>query len=534
MKKFGSIVNIAVYSLIIFLFLSVALIAWGIERISFEIASQQKALVEAEEELIAVEQRVLQKDFERVISDILISKDIVERYLEDEINTSDLATIEKQFASIAQNKKIYDQMRYIDEFGQEIVRVDMEDGRAVVVEANDLQNKISRYYVVDAMAVKRGQIYISRLDLNIEHGIVEQPPKPMLRIATPVYDNEGNQRGIVINNYYAQEMIDDVKSMESSHKDRIYLINQAGYYINNRFAMDSEFAFMYNNKKDEGFFSDYPQIWKSIINAKQKQIKTADNMFFARVVIPFDNEDTSHFSIPLENIILGEGNLWLVSQVSRSNHHQFFEISFGHKVLHIISEQWLLFLLTGIVSLNLGLLFYRLSRVGQKIIFNAERDQLTKVLNRRAGMETAKRLLEQSKAVGNDVCLTFIDINGLKTVNDNLGHKAGDALISSFSGIMSSIIRTNDVFFRYGGDEFLLFQANMNVEQSRQFWQRIIEIIARINSSSEYEFNISVSHGISIIRAEEDDFSLQQHIEIADQNMYTEKEAIKKEVVILK
>ena len=111
------------------------------------------------------------------------------------------------------------------------------------------------------------------------------------------------------------------------------------------------------------------------------------------------------------------------------------------------------------VIIILGILFF-LIYLNQKTYFTikyySEYDALTKVLNRRAGMEKLNNLInldDRSDSIG---CLCFIDINGLKEVNDRLGHKSGDELITTTASIIKNMIREQDFLIRLGGDEFLI------------------------------------------------------------------------------
>lgn len=87
--------------------------------------------------------------------------------------------------AVVEETQIYDQLRFIDPQGMEQVRVDLRDDGGVVIADEDLQDKSGRYFFQEAMRLPKGSIYMSPLDLNIEHGQVERPYKPMLRLAPP-------------------------------------------------------------------------------------------------------------------------------------------------------------------------------------------------------------------------------------------------------------------------------------------------------------------------------------------------------------
>ena len=84
--------------------------------------------------------------------------------------------------------------------GVELIRVNYNNGDPYVVPEKDLQDKSDRYYFHEAIVLDKGDIYTSPLDLNIEKGEIEIPYKPMLRIGTPYFDNDGKKRGVVFLN----------------------------------------------------------------------------------------------------------------------------------------------------------------------------------------------------------------------------------------------------------------------------------------------------------------------------------------------
>ena len=101
-------------------------------------------------------------------------------------------TLAQEYFRFLSNKKRYDQLRFIGAEGKERVRINYNDGIPYIVASETLQDKSGRYYFTDSIALRPGDIYISPLDLNIEHGQIEVPIKPMIRFATVVPDENGS------------------------------------------------------------------------------------------------------------------------------------------------------------------------------------------------------------------------------------------------------------------------------------------------------------------------------------------------------
>ena len=111
-------------------------------------------------------------------------------------------SLAQEFLSFANQRELYDQIRFIDETGMEIVRVNFNNGEPTIVPTDQHQFKGDRYYFQDTFQLEAGQVFVSPLDLNIEHGEIEQPIKPMIRFGTVVFDADGQKRGVIVLNYF--------------------------------------------------------------------------------------------------------------------------------------------------------------------------------------------------------------------------------------------------------------------------------------------------------------------------------------------
>ncbi|MCB2290810.1 diguanylate cyclase [Clostridium sp. CS001] len=158
-------------------------------------------------------------------------------------------------------------------------------------------------------------------------------------------------------------------------------------------------------------------------------------------------------------------------------------------------------------------------------------DQLTKTFNRRSGLAKLSKMLQYDNRRRLEMSLCFIDVNGLKMVNDQLGHKFGDELIVSAIDCIKQEIRNDDFIIRMGGDEFLIVFKGINEEVSEKVWDRINNRYQVINENEDRAYIISVSHGI----VEYDNFEkseVELLIKNADDKMYLEKRHIKEELKI--
>lgn len=160
----------------------------------------------------------------------------------------------------------------------------------------------------------------------------------------------------------------------------------------------------------------------------------------------------------------------------------------------------------------------------EELLRHASFDTLTGVMNRRSGMALLEAKIHGPYQQDFHVC--YIDINGLKTVNDNFGHSAGDDLIKTSCSIINRNIDPDDVLFRMGGDEFIIVFFGKNKEKLDETWMNITRDFERFNLSGQRPYELSASHGISYYRPGTLT-TVEEILDAADQSMYNEKTSMR-------
>ncbi|HPF71241.1 MAG TPA: histidine kinase dimerization/phospho-acceptor domain-containing protein, partial [Candidatus Krumholzibacteria bacterium] len=196
------------------------------------------------------------------------------------------AAVGAEFADLAHYKRIYDQVRYLDDTGMEVVRVNHRGGRTSIVPADSLQSKADRYYVTMTMALDPGTIFASPLDLNIEHGVIEQPLLPMIRIGTPVADDLGRRRGMVIVNYRAAELLDPVRALKRDSASRMLMLDRDGFWLKGLDPSD-EFGFMDADGGDRRMNARFPDAWRRMANDEAGAFELPAGFFAFTTLRPF-------------------------------------------------------------------------------------------------------------------------------------------------------------------------------------------------------------------------------------------------------
>ncbi|UCB55831.1 MAG: PAS domain S-box protein [Thiotrichales bacterium] len=134
------------------------------------------------------------------------------------------------FLAMLKTHPDYQQIRYIDAAGQEQIRVQTApDGSKLTVSDEDLQDKSASQYVRETLKLKPGEVYYSNVSLNREHGVIQIPYLPVLRLATPVYTKGNQVAGLVVMNLSTEKLFDAVRSETSGLRRSI--VDERGYYI---------------------------------------------------------------------------------------------------------------------------------------------------------------------------------------------------------------------------------------------------------------------------------------------------------------
>ncbi|SPP65145.1 putative diguanylate cyclase with GAF sensor [Nitrospira lenta] len=107
----------------------------------------------------------------------------------------------------------------------------------------------------------------------------------------------------------------------------------------------------------------------------------------------------------------------------------------------------------------------------------ALRDPLTGVFNRRALDEPLMRELKAGLRYGAPACLAILDLDYFKTVNDRLGHTAGDLVLRELASLMTDTVRDVDMVGRYGGEEFAIILPHTSIEQAQPLAERLRNLI---------------------------------------------------------
>jgi len=148
-------------------------------------------------------------------------------------------------------------------------------------------------------------------------------------------------------------------------------------------------------------------------------------------------------------------------------------------------------------------------------------DHLTGALSRQTLDDRLKEVIKRARLYNYGFSLSFLDLDQFKDVNDHYGHARGDEVLVSFVQRVTSELRTTDLLFRYGGDEFVLVLQGTNPARSQAMIQRLLDAMRTEAVNGEPPVYISFSVGIA--NFPEDGDTPDTLLKIADQRVYSSK-----------
>lgn len=524
MKKIN--IDKAILKYFFLIFASITTVSCWIIGVFYSLESKEyiKKIEFAEQAHLQLQLDLISNNFESISSDLLfLTKQNELLHLVNTNKTTYKEWIAKEYLELCKEKQIYDQIRFIDQEGMEVIRVNYNNGTPVIVPENNLQYKGERYYFHNSLSLNENELFISPLDLNMEKGLIDTPLKPMIRFGSPVVDNNGDKSGVVILNYLADNILKSLEKTNKTSFGHLMLLNSDSYWLYSS-VKNNEWGFMIKERSTRKFSNNYPDLWEKILSSNTFQIHNDNGLFTVATIYPLSTElqttsGSLFFPASKGNGLTTNQYFWkLISHISTEELQQGLSPLL---VKLLIIAFWVTLLIT-VPSWIIARTIVQRKKHHKELYRSASYDKLTNLPNRSLFESTLQQTLKDSRNFNLSFAVMFIDLDGFKAVNDTLGHDAGDQLLSLAATRLLNCVRTSDLVARLGGDEFTVILSNLfKPEDSETIARKMIDELARPFILSAGEATISASIGISIYPNNGDNTSIL--LSKADDAMYYAK-----------
>ena len=455
--------------------------------------------------------------------------------------------------------RAYFQLRLIGaaDHGLERVRIDRDGDTLLRVDGDALQEKGHYPYVFDALALAAGEVYMSRVSINRERGSHAALGRPAVQLATPVVDESGRPRGVIVGSIDLNGVF-ALLAADLPADFLLYLANSAGDYLihpdpartfgfdkGRRVRVQDEFpatqAVIDGRSSesmidsDAGEHAQAPLVAAFI--AARVQLRTEEGAFIlglarprAAVLAELDPLRGIMLQIVIGMSLTG---ILLAAILARAITHpievlgaavQNFYDNGQAPALPVERQDEIGALARRFAELRtqIGQQLAELEHRRRELEHLARHDALTGLPNRALFDDRMAVALASARRDDGGLALLFVDIDDFKPINDRLGHVVGDRVLEGVAARIRQCIRESDTAARVGGDEFVVLLPGIaSTADAARVADKIRAAIDRPFVIDGHALAVSVSMGLAHYPQDGTDATaLARH---ADRAMYRDK-----------
>jgi signal transduction histidine kinase len=259
------------------------------------------------------------------IADIgfLAAEQQLQRWLAD-ASSANTAALAEQYLTFMRHNEEYDKLRLIGADGRDVIRIDRDArGKVTIAPPSDLQDWSTADFFADAMTLPRGSVFVSPLELNIEHGRIQTPLDPTFRYSAPVFDIGGHGRGAIVLNYHAQTLLDDLESQAKARGGALWLIDRQGEWLLGP-SRDVEWGALFPEREAESFAHTYPAAWKAIgAGNGTGNYRSPQGLFTFGSTTRLAGVNAGQLGTP--GAVLTQSSWYAISRMSPADYARFYE-----------------------------------------------------------------------------------------------------------------------------------------------------------------------------------------------------------------
>lgn len=287
--------------------------------------NDQKAILKADGSLNVVSGgRAIERALDASVEDVLYLATIPTLTAARRITRTGMKNLHRDFIQFCQTHPAYSKLRLIDENGKELLRINNHAGKISVTKPSKLEDKSDRFYFTGSVTLDPGKVYVSPMQLEFENKKVISPHLPIIRIATPVFDERAHRHVVLVVTVTTHELLDRIRASNDVSKNQNMLLNSEGYWLksNNK---DDEWGFMFDKPLTLG--ARFPSVWKKVSSAESGQFDDRSGLWSFETVYPLKshNNSAADINFPVRTSIDPDKYFWKV--VSYVPEKQIWELN---------------------------------------------------------------------------------------------------------------------------------------------------------------------------------------------------------------
>lgn len=351
------------------------------------------------------------------------------------------------------------------------------------------------------------------LEPYVSDAFISQPGNvPAISMSVGVLDDRQKMRGILYVNMSLESLSEYVKTLAYGKTGKIFLVDSAGYLL-----AHPDISPAVENRDADGNlvwtlrdFSDNPMVSRALEGNYTPGL--------------FEYPDTGKCVLSTFQTMSETG--WIIVLEQEAGEAFSIVKLYGYVII---------FLVFCTVFITVTTFFYiaretaEATRQHHELVIISETDPLTGLLNRRSMLSRMAQIISFAEQTGQGFVLAMFDIDDFKKVNDTYGHVFGDVVLREIAARTVSILRVDDLLFRWGGEEFLLILKNCDLVRGRGVAEKIRRVVCD-TPISDGAISEIVTVTIGICRYKKN--SIDSMIISADEALYSGKRSGKNKVVI--
>jgi EAL domain-containing protein (putative c-di-GMP-specific phosphodiesterase class I) len=384
--------------------------------------------------------------------------------VQDEIN---LTEVENLFLRFSMNKPHLSQIRMLDTLGFEIARVNHRGDELELVSEENLQDKANRYYYTETKALSNDDVYISNLDLNIEDGLIEYPYRPVIRLSTPLYNEETFLGILIINidaNYIFQRFL---VSEDTTYNNSLSIFDPEGYFL---YHEDERrlYGHSIEDRQNSTLEKFYPKVYTQMQTDSKTHLINDSRLITHMTIFPYEGVNANQEDL----------NWTIVHEIDNKNFPVFANsVIFHFSLLEILLLFIILFIIFVIISL----------------IYIQKNDNYRLNLVEKIADETSDAVVISNSLKE----IEFVN----KSFATTTGHVSNN-IINNHTRILKSNIHSNTFYIKLWKEINLKGAWTGNLWEKRvdgSFYPKQMTILAMKNNHKSDDFNyISLSKNLAL------------------------------------